>query len=63
MEEHVPNGGLSDKILSLAYEIKCKSKIKTFTLKDKFMKFYGTHAQLLNAHGISANKIIKEILK
>ena len=63
MEEHVPNGGLTDKILSLAYKVKSKSSIKSFTLKDKFIKFYGTHAELLNVHGISADKIIKEILK
>ena len=63
MEEHVPNGGLTDKILSLAYKIKSTSSIKSFTLKDKFIKFYGSHAELLNAHGISANKIIKSILK
>ena len=63
IEEHVPNGGLTDKILSLAYKIKSKSSIKSFTLKDKFIKFYGTHAELLNAHGISSNKIIKIILK
>ncbi len=63
MEEHVPNGGLTDKILSLAYKIKSKSLIKPFTLKDKFIKFYGTHAELLNAHGISADKIINSILK
>ena len=37
--------------------------IKSFTLKDKFIKFYGSHAELLNAHGISADKIIKSILK
>ena len=59
MEEHVPNGGLTDKILGLAYKIKSKSYIKSFTLKDKFIKFYGSHAELLNAHGISADKIIK----
>ena len=63
MEEHVPNGGLTDKILSLAYKIKAKSSIKSFTLKDKFIKLYGSHAELLNAHGISADKIIKSILK
>ncbi len=63
MEEHVPNGGLTDKILSLAYKIKSTSSIKSFTLKDKFIKFYGSHAELLNAHGISADKIIKSILK
>ena len=63
MEEHVPNGGLTDKILGLAYKIKSKSYIKSFTLKDKFIKFYGSHAELLNAHGISADKIIKSILK
>ena len=63
MEEHVPNGGLSDKVLSLAYKIKSKAIIKNFTLKDKFIHFYGTHAELLEKHGLSANKIFSEILK
>ena len=63
MEEHVPNGGLTDKILGLAYKIKSKSYIKSFKQKNKFIKFYGSHAELLNAHGISADKIIKSILK
>jgi transketolase len=63
MEEHVPNGGLSDKILSLAYKNKSKSKIRTFTLKDEFIHFYGTYSELLNKHGISSNKIVSSILK
>ena len=63
MEEHVPNGGLSDKILSLAYEKNSKSKIKTFTLKDKLIHFYGSYPELLDKHGLSSNKIISKILK
>jgi transketolase len=63
MEEHVPNGGLKDKVLSLAFKNKMKTEIKTFTLKDKFIHFYGSYPELLNAHGLSSNKIVSEILK
>tara|TARA_Y100000590_G_scaffold461154_1_gene622096 strand:+ start:4946 stop:5863 length:918 start_codon:yes stop_codon:yes gene_type:complete len=63
MEEHVPNGGLSDKVLSLAYEIGSKSKIKTFTLKDKFIHFYGSYSELLDKHGLSSSKIISNLTK
>jgi transketolase len=63
MEEHVPNGGLKDKVLSLAFKNKVKSEIKTFTLKDKFIHFYGNHSELLNVHGLSSNKIVSQILK
>jgi transketolase len=63
MEEHVPNGGLKDKVLSLAFKNKVKSEIKTFTLKDKFIHFYGSHSELLNVHGLSSNKIVSQILK
>jgi transketolase len=62
MEEHVPNGGLSDKIKSLAYELNSKSKISCFTLKDEFIKFYGTYAELLEKHGLSSDIVAKSIL-
>ncbi len=63
MEEHVPNGGLKDKILSLAFKNKIKSDIKTFTLKDKFIHFYGTYSELLEVHGLSSKNIVSQILK
>ena len=61
MEEHVPNGGLKDKILAISFKNNIKSKVYYFTLKDKFIHFYGNHKQLLNKHGLSSNKIINSI--
>ena len=63
MEEHVPNGGLKDKLLALAYKNKINSKIFTFTLKDKFIHFYGNHKEILNIHGLSSDKIFKKVIE
>lgn len=63
MEEHVPNGGLSDKIKSLAFEFSVKTKLKIYTLKDEFIHFYGSHEELLEKHGLSASRIVSDILR
>jgi transketolase len=63
MEEHVPNGGLSDKVKSLAYSVASRAAVKTYTLKDEFIHFYGTHEELLDKHGLSAQKIFDDIVK
>ncbi|MEC8074342.1 MAG: transketolase C-terminal domain-containing protein [Pseudomonadota bacterium] len=61
IEEHVPNGGLSSRIKEIAFTNKINADVKFFTLKDKFIHFYGSYEQLLDKHGISFNKILKNI--
>ncbi len=61
IEEHVPNGGLSSRIKEIAFSNKINADVNFFTLKDKFIHFYGSYEQLLDKHGISFNKILKNI--
>jgi transketolase len=61
-EEHIENGGLSQKIKSIANEIEYKNKILSFTLKDKFFHFYGSHEELLEKHGLDFKIIAKKFL-
>ena len=61
VEEHVPNGGLGSIIKGIAVDKKISANIKSLSLQDKFIHFYGNHEELLNIHGISLNKIISKI--
>ena len=61
IEEQIVNGGLTAKLKQIAYEENKKSHIYGFNLKNEFIKFYGSHKQLLDRHGISARKILKKI--
>ncbi len=61
-EEHIENGGLSQKIKSVANDINYKKKILSFTLKDKFFHFYGSHDELLIKHGLDFKNIANEFL-
>jgi transketolase len=51
VEEHVPYGGLSSRVKQLAWHMKATCSINTVTLDDKFIHTYGTHDDLLAAHG------------
>jgi transketolase len=61
IEEHIPTGGISSKIKEIAIDNNLNSKIHSFTLKDKFIKFYGSYNELLARHGLSVKNIIKKI--
>ena len=61
IEEHVPHGGLSSRVKEIAFENGIQKKIKSFTLKDKFIHFYGSYESLLDKHGLSLKKIVKKI--
>ena len=63
VEEHVPHGGLGSRVKEVAWDSNAKCELKCFSLQDKFIHFYGSHAQLLEKHGLSVNKIIDRITK
>jgi len=62
IEEHVPHGGLSSRIKELAFDNKILNSLECFTLKDKFIKSYGTYDDLLNKHGLNVDEIIKRYI-
>ena len=57
VEEHVPYGSVSSMIKSYAYENKIFTDIKSVTLKDEFIHFYGSHKELLNKHGQALQRL------
>lgn len=61
IEECVPTGGLSDSVRRIAWEEKASCQLDAFTLKDEFIHCYGTHDELLAAHGLSAKDILRQI--
>ena len=61
LEDHSIIGGLSDIITNLAFKNNYKGKIITNSLKDKFIHVFSNQDDLLQAHGISLKKLIKQI--
>ena len=63
IEDHSEIGGLSSICKEFAHDCGYLNKIKNFSLKDKFFHFYGSQKELLERkHGISASKILREII-
>ena len=63
IEEHSPFGGVSSLVKGLAFSIKNDVKILSFTLKDEFIHCFGSHDDILDAHGLSAQNIYRAILQ
>jgi transketolase len=59
LEEHAPQGGLAPQTKQIAWDIKASCKLSTFTLKDAFIHNYGSHDDLLAAHGLSVDSILR----
>jgi transketolase len=61
IEECVPNGSLSMNIQSIAWQQRAVCTLDVFTLKDEFIHCYGSHEDLLAAHGLTADSIVAGI--
>ena len=48
----VPRGGLAGQVKELAWEQRVDCRLDTFTLQDHFIHNYGSHSDLLAAHGL-----------
>lgn len=57
IEEMSPQGSLGTKLKALAFDRQATCKIRCFSLQDEFIHQYGSHEQLLAAHGLSAETI------
>lgn len=62
IEEHVPHGGLGSRIKEIAWESRATCRLETFSLKDEFIHCYGTHDELLRAHGLSVESVLERLL-
>jgi len=61
IEEHAPQGGLSAQTKQIAWDLRSNCRLDTFTLQDAFIHNYGTHDDLLAAHGLSADRIFAAV--
>lgn len=52
VEECAPNGSLAMQVKALAWDTEASCRLDTFTLKDAFIHCYGSHDDILNAHGL-----------
>jgi transketolase len=57
IEECVPRGGLAGLVKEIAWDRRAVCKLDTFTLQDEFIHNYGSHNDLLAAHGLDLNTI------
>lgn len=62
IEEHVPHGGLGSRIKEIAWDSKARCRFEAFSLKDEFIHCYGTHDELLSAHGLSVDRVVGVLL-
>jgi len=61
IEEHAPHGGLGSRVKEIAWDSKAPCRLRTFSLKDEFVHVYGSHADLLKAHGLDPELIYSEV--
>ena len=57
IEEAGPNGSLGSRIKGLAWDAGAACRPGTFSLRDEFIHVYGSHDQVLSAHGLGAGQI------
>jgi transketolase len=61
LEEHAPHGGLASRVKEIAWETGASCELVDFTLQDEFIHTYGTHDQLLAAHGLTVDSIVSSV--
>jgi len=62
IEECVPRA-LAVEVQALAFQTNYGGSITTFSLKDQFIHSYGTHSDVLHAHGLSQSLIANKLKK
>lgn len=61
IEENGPTGGLSPRVIEIAWQTSAQCELKCYTLKDEFIHCYGNHDQLLEKHGLSVERFVSEL--
>ena len=61
LEEMSPMGSIGKDVKALAYDSGSRAKVHAFSLKDEFIHCYGSHDQLLAAHGLSLDAILTRL--
>lgn len=61
IEEHAPQGGLAAMTKQTAWDTRAQCRLDTFTLQDAFIHNYGSHDDLLAAHGLELGRIAARV--
>jgi transketolase len=61
LEEMVPRGGLAEAVKAIAWDSGARCRLETISLRHEFVHVYGSHGDLLRAHGISVAEIVKRL--
>ena len=61
IEEHSSRGGLAAQTKQLAWDMDARCRLYAFTLQDQFIHTFGSHAELLAAHGLHPDRILRAI--
>ena len=61
IEEHAPQGGLASRTKQVAWDTRAQCRLDTFTLQDAFIHNYGSHDDLLAAHGLEIGAIAAQV--
>jgi transketolase len=61
IEEHSPRGGLSGRVKEIALDTAATPTVESFTLKDQFIHLFGSHGDLLRAHGLAPDLILQAL--
>jgi len=59
LEEQTSVGGLGGQVKQIAWDNQSSCTLKLISLKDEFIHCYGSNSELLEAHGITVNTILK----
>ena len=57
IEECAPNGSLAMRVKELAWDTDAACRLDTFTLQDAFIHCYGSHDDILDAHGLGVPEL------
>jgi transketolase len=61
IEELAPFGGLGPQVKAIAWDAAARCRLDTFALEDAFHHVYGSHGELLTAHGLSRDAIVSKL--
>jgi transketolase len=61
VEEHSERGGLAAMVKQVAWDHGARCTLRTFSLKDEFIHEFGSHGDLLRAHGLSETIIREQV--
>lgn len=59
IEEMVPQGGLGNAVKTLAWESGAHCRLECIALQDEFIHLYGKHEEILQAHGLTRDRIVR----